>query len=369
MDKKVKGVFFVDYIRMIRSRKDVNWHDYLLPTDLRFIHQKVLDGEWYPFETFERMGLGILKEIANDDMEVVKLWGRISLEEICRQHENIVCAQDPVESLIRFQVMRQGFFNFDPVNIITLFKNYARVEIKYGMSDRAEEAATMQAIGYLERLLELSGANNVLHNFLSKSWEGRKSTVLELNWSNVRPEMKVIGSLFLDYVKMVKSRKDVDWPDYLLPRDMPFLAAQIQPREWYPLETFERMGIGILKEIAKGDLDAVRRFGQTEVEALVKVYPDLICQTDPRETLMRFQVLRKSFFNFDAGSIDAILGKYARLKVEYSMSRPAEEAACLQGIGFLEKLLEKAGAKKVEYKFSGKSWDGYPTTMVELKWK
>ena len=59
MGKKVKGSLFVDYVRMIKGNKDIDWGKYLTAEDMAFLDEPVADSEWYPFETFERMGLGI----------------------------------------------------------------------------------------------------------------------------------------------------------------------------------------------------------------------------------------------------------------------------------------------------------------------
>jgi hypothetical protein len=237
------------------------------------------------------------------------------------------------------------------------------------MRKTAEEAATWQAIGYFERLLELSGANNVRCRFVRKMWNDKDSTVVEFDWSNVKPDMKVQGSLFLDSVKLIKSRKDADWSLYLLPKDFSYLSRRIDPREWYPFDTLERMGVGILKEVANNDLEGIRKFGAGQVEATLQLFPDLICKGDPRESLMRAQVLRKSFFNFEAMKLDAIYNDYARVTIDYGMCRAAEESTCMQAAGFFTRLLELAGAINPRFSFSGKAWEGYPVTILELKWK
>src|SRR5258706_13705655 len=67
----------------------------------------------------------------------------------------------------------------------------------------------------------------------------------------------VKGLLFADYVRMIRRRKDVDWSRHLLPSDLEVLGTFINPEAWYPMESFERMGNGILAEIGNGDVQAV----------------------------------------------------------------------------------------------------------------
>ena len=95
MGKNVKGFLFADYTRMIKGRKDLDWRRHLQPKDLSFLTQPIMDSEWYPMETFERMGLAILQEIAHGEMNAVRLWGRQSIDDLFSQHKSLICEGDP----------------------------------------------------------------------------------------------------------------------------------------------------------------------------------------------------------------------------------------------------------------------------------
>src|SRR5689334_2590621 len=99
---------------------------------------------------------------------------------------------------------------------------------------------------------------------------------------------------------MVRGRKDVVWAAYLTPVDLVMIGERVDHDGWYPMETFERLGIGILREIALGQVEGVRMWGRFQLDAVLKAHPNLLAAGDPRETLMRFQVLRRSFFDYDA---------------------------------------------------------------------
>ena len=369
MDKKVKGILFLDYVRMIKSKKDADWRNYLLAQDLLFLDQKIIESEWYPFDTFERMGVGIIHEIGRDDMQTVRLWGRLTVDSLFSQFRSLICEGDPRESLVRFQVLRRSFFNFEAIDIQVLFGTFVKFKINYGMCQNAEEAASYQAQGFFERLLELSGAGEIKSEFTAKSWEGAPASILEFNWNEDRVVRRVKGVLFLDYVRMIKSKKEANWASYLQPEDLLYLKQRIADSEWYPLETFERMGVGILKEIAQGNLDLVRWWGQGSLNALAQMHKSLICEGDPRESLMRFMVLRRSFFDFGAFDLMFLSGNYAQIEIGYEMGKVAEEAASHQAVGFFEKLLELSGSSQVTHKFTQKVWAGDPKTILELEWK
>lgn len=179
----------------------------------------------------------------------------------------------------------------------------------------------------------------------------------------------VKGSVFLDYVRMLRIRKDVDWTKFLAAEDVPYLSQRIDPAAWYPMLTFERMGIAILQEIAGGESERVREWGKASIDSLREEEGYLIVKGDPRETLMRFQVLRRSLFDFPALEVQGLSDGSARVEVNYQMGAIAEEAAAQQTLGFFERLLELAGARDLQAWFTGKAWVGAPVTSLELRWK
>lgn len=179
----------------------------------------------------------------------------------------------------------------------------------------------------------------------------------------------VKGSLFVDYVRMLKIRKDVDWSQRLDSADLRYLNERIVPDAWYPMLTFERMGLAILNVIADGDLTMVREFGKLSVDWLAGSHAGLVEEGDPRETLMRFHVMRMSFFDFPAIDVLSISDGTARMRIDYRMGDIAEEAASHQALGFVERLLELGGARLVKTSFAARRWEGAPETLVEVAWR
>ena len=178
----MKGVLFADYVRMLRGHKGPDWTRYLEPEDLPFLKSKIIVSEWYPMDTFERMGNAILYEVAGNSLEAVRLWGRFSVDALREASPQLVAEGDPIETLMRFRVLRSTFFDFDALEIPTLSEGEAHIVIRYHMGDIAEEAASYQTMGFFERLLELGGATKVDARFTSRSWVGDARTMLELSW-------------------------------------------------------------------------------------------------------------------------------------------------------------------------------------------
>jgi hypothetical protein len=179
---------------------------------------------------------------------------------------------------------------------------------------------------------------------------------------------RVRGILFADYVRMIRSRRDIEWNRHLPPEDIALVTQRVKPTEWYPMASFERMGNAILAEVAKLDLDMVRAFGKFSVMPLREDEPNLVAEGDPIETLMRFRVLRATYFDFEALDVRTLVAEHAEIAIRYHMGRMAEEAASHQTLGFFEGLLEAAGATNVKGRFLACSWSGDPDTIVDLRW-
>jgi len=167
---------------------------------------------------------------------------------------------------------------------------------------------------------------------------------------------------------MVRGRKDVDWRKYLEAEDFATLSQVIDPDGWYAMETFERLGIGILREIALGQLEGVRMWGRFQLDQVRKHYHALIAPGEPMETMMRFRVLANSFFDFGALRVVTVEDEHAVVAVAYQMSPAAEETASYQTLGFFDRLLEEAGASEVSARFTARSWAGDELTHIDLHW-
>ncbi|HEX2687137.1 MAG TPA: hypothetical protein VHN14_10990 [Kofleriaceae bacterium] len=179
---------------------------------------------------------------------------------------------------------------------------------------------------------------------------------------------QVRGVLFVDYVRMLRSQKQVDWTPHLAAEDLSYLQTQIDPAAWYPMATFERMGTAILTTVTRGDLFPVQLWGRHSAAQLRKANPLLLAPNDPPETLSRFRVMRETFFDFDALEVPLLHDDEAHIVVRYHMGMPAEQAASHQTLGFFEGLLELAGARDVRAAFLGKSWAGDARTMLAIQW-
>lgn len=180
--RQVKGILFLDYVRMLKAHKGVEWSAVLGADELRYLDRQIDTTAWYPMDAFERMGNAILRFVAGDQLMPVRLWGRFSAAQLRAAHPRLLAPGDPVESIHRFHVMRQTFFDFDALEVLMLHEGEAQIAIAYHMGMPAEEAACVQTMGFFEGLLDLAGAKDIRATLRAKSWEGAPRTLLDLRW-------------------------------------------------------------------------------------------------------------------------------------------------------------------------------------------
>ena len=182
MARQVKGVLFVTYVRMVRGNKNLPWAAHLRPEDQPYLRQRIDEAAWYPMETFERLGLAILRLIAKGNLTLVRSWGRLSAVDMSVAMDGLIVPCDPRETLMRIQVVRRTFFDYETLTVLEIDDTAAMLEMGYGMSAAAEEAAAMQALGFFEGLVELSDGRLTEATLAERSWAGDSRTLLRLAW-------------------------------------------------------------------------------------------------------------------------------------------------------------------------------------------
>ena len=182
-DRKVKGTMLVDYVRLIRSRKDIDWDKHLTKEDLEIIQGRIFPLGWYPYETFQRCGLAVLHEIANDDLKIVRALGRITMQNLVEKtYHKLAQAKDIFDAFKALQAIRSRFFNFASPYYEKAGPSSIRIILEGAPDEEGLEALCYQVIGNYEYLTELYGGKNVKLTWEKKTWEGDDSTSFTLSW-------------------------------------------------------------------------------------------------------------------------------------------------------------------------------------------
>jgi len=184
-DRKVKGTMLLGYVRIIRANKDKDWDKYLEPEDWEVVNGRILPSVWYPFEIFRRCGVATFHLIAEENLDLVRLWGKASADQFLEVYKTIGEAPDPITALERYIMLRGTFFNFEmfAMKIEKLDEKHMKVRTNsFDPNDPAYESYTAQLIGSSERIIELTGGKNPKLTLESKEWEGAPETVIDAVW-------------------------------------------------------------------------------------------------------------------------------------------------------------------------------------------
>ena len=185
----------------------------------------------------------------------------------------------------------------------------------------------------------------------------------------MQPSRHVRGVLFLDYVRMVRSRRLTDVGGHLLETDRAFLGQRIEPDGWYPMESFERLGLVILDELVGRERDAVRLWGRSIITNVVQFVPSLVARGDARESIVRLGRFLGSLFDFPAIEVVSVSERRAVVQIAYGMHAEAEAAACWQTQGFFEALVQESGGTGLSVELrSGVEGEARSPTVLALEW-
>lgn len=167
---------------------------------------------------------------------------------------------------------------------------------------------------------------------------------------------------------MIRRRKDVNWMAQLRLEDLALVQQHITPETWYPMASFERLGLAILANFEGAGLDAVRLWGSYSAHQFVREHSAALAADDPVDTLMRLRVQRATLFDFPAFDIPTLTEGHAVVTMSYGMGAAAEEAACHQTMGFCESVVSLAGGHDVRASLGELSWLGASHTTLLLEW-
>ncbi len=178
---RVKGTIILDFVKTIKADKSGAYDGFLNEEDWKVINQRVLPSNWYPYETFERLFGAVVKVLAGGDMHTVRQWGRIYGEAIVTGvYRGIIKEGEPMESLRKYGTYIRNLFDTGELVIQPITANEAVLTAR-GFDPNFEPHYHMM-MGWIERSLELCGAQDIKMDFVSKSWLGDKETKFSVRW-------------------------------------------------------------------------------------------------------------------------------------------------------------------------------------------
>jgi len=180
---------------------------------------------------------------------------------------------------------------------------------------------------------------------------------------------QVKGSLFAEYVRMIKKNRHLPWSRYLTSSEMELLDQIVLPSQWYPYEIYQHYGAAIFLEMAGGDPQVACSWGKESMDRLATLYKgNLIEEGDPLKSLRRFKTLSQSFFSFDSFEMIVHDENHVDIAVDPAFGGEAIEGYSWQMLGSFQRLVELSGSDRVKAEISAKAWKGDRKTIIELRW-
>ena len=176
---EVKGTLMLNYVKLIRANKDRDWNKYLEPEDWEIINSIVLPATRYPYESFRRIGFAVLKEIANSNLEVVRGFGRFTMNTLLEIYSSVILVPgDPLSSIKILSKNKEIFLSGESdTQVKEHGENWALLKCIPPSQETDLErlgAFWYQHAGHLEELVEQAGGKNV------KTTVQRKDRIFEI---------------------------------------------------------------------------------------------------------------------------------------------------------------------------------------------
>jgi hypothetical protein len=182
-EKMVKGTMLVDYVRLIRAQKETAWEKYLTKEDLEIVKGRIFPAGWYPYKTFQRCGLAVLREIANNDLGIVRQWGRVTMKNLIEKtYPQIKRCNNIFDAFQSLQAIRNRFFNFVAPFYEKAGPKSVRIILEGAPNEEGVKPFCYQVVGNYDYLIEEYGGKNVQVVWEKKTWEGDDSTSFVLTW-------------------------------------------------------------------------------------------------------------------------------------------------------------------------------------------
>lgn len=182
-EKMVKGTMLAGFVRIIRSNKELPLEKYLTEADIETVNDQIFPTGWYPFDLFQRCGRMILHEVANNDLNAVRAFGKFDLKELAENtYHSIIEAGDLFKAVEFLDTIRNRFFNFTAPVAEKIDDNFFRIHLENAPDEPALEAFCHQIVGGYEYLIEFYGGKNVKITWERAVWKGDKDTSFVLAW-------------------------------------------------------------------------------------------------------------------------------------------------------------------------------------------
>ncbi|SRR6056297_1071608 len=178
---QVKGSMFINFAKAINADKKGTYDKYLTDADRQVLSRLILQSAWYPYETYKNCFQAVAAEVAQNDPETLRNWGREYGQQAMESVYKLALKKDtPQEAMDAYQMVLKNQFDFCSMKSRMASDNEITLTIEGVDSDF--ESWYYVAQGWIERFLQLCLKTPVTSEIVDRSWEGAPATVFKLSW-------------------------------------------------------------------------------------------------------------------------------------------------------------------------------------------
>ena len=178
---QVKGSMMMFVVKGVRAAGPEHFYPLLTDEDRRFLTQRILPINWYPFDNYKRLFDSLVSVVARGNTQTVRQWGRdygsAILEGVYR---SVIIPGNPHRSLKNYEQRFGSFYDFGKLEVTETGPGSAELEIRN--FDPSWTAIYEMISGWLERTVELAGGKNPRIDFKARSWAGDPTTIYRISW-------------------------------------------------------------------------------------------------------------------------------------------------------------------------------------------
>ncbi|MFX1397572.1 MAG: hypothetical protein ACFFAS_11080 [Promethearchaeota archaeon] len=181
MDNLAKGAMLIQLVKIIKANKTGAYDNLLTEETVEVIKQRILPSSWYPYEVYKNCINAVTVVEGKSNMETVHSWGHVEGQRTFTEVYKIFVAKtEPKIALEKFARFRKLMFTVGDIKLENFTETSA--DIRYMGFDPEFQSYYYMSRGWAEKFLELCIDQKVSSEFIAKSWEGAKNTIIRLLW-------------------------------------------------------------------------------------------------------------------------------------------------------------------------------------------
>ena len=162
----------------LRNHRDIDWTANCLGVERYPVFERCQTDQG-----FRHCGQFVLHEIAKDDFNVVRAFGKFSMQNLIQKtYHTLSEVKDVHEALEHLNNIRNRFFNFTGPLSEKLSPKSIRVYLENDPKEPELEAFCYQIVGSYDCIIEMHGGKNVNFTWEKQVWRGDKSTSFIITW-------------------------------------------------------------------------------------------------------------------------------------------------------------------------------------------